>query len=98
MKYEDGYLIMEEGDIKLMSGLKLDRIEKSYEVVRFLSGMAELKGGMTEYLNERLSVNDRTTRQELQMEVMKLYIEICDMCSARAREAVADAGESIQMQ
>lgn len=97
MKYEDGHLIMEEADIQLMAGLRLDRIEKSYEVVQFLSGLAELKEGMTEYLNERLSMNDKTTRQELQMEVMKLYIEVCDMCSARAREAAADAGASIQM-
>lgn len=91
MKYENGYLILDEVDTRLLSALRPAKIEPSYEVNQFLSELTDAKVGATEYMKNISSRNDKTERDELVIETVQLFVEVCDCCIARARQAMADA-------
>jgi len=95
MKLDGGYLIMDEFDIKLLSGLEPMRIEERYEVNQFIAEMVDWKESLTRYLGKRTATNDQTMHEELQVEVVELYIQMCETCIDRARKAIRDAGANI---
>ncbi len=98
MKLENGNLVLNIDEIKLLSLVTMQQIDPQYTVEEFIGSMASIKAESEEYIRETQSKPDFSKRDELKIGVTEAVIEVCEMLSERAYSIVQDAGYTIKWQ
>ena len=98
MKYEDGYLILSNLEVKHVTSMLMRTVEQRQHASSFVGTMVEVKTFSWEMIGEIEAKDTRTERDQLIAELLQVLGECCDMMIDKANDAAEVAGCSIKLQ
>jgi len=97
MRYEEGYLILDEQEVAILSSVLRKDAESRHEAESFVSTLSEMKIKATRHMRLLAIVQPETVRDKLMEETLVEYLKAFDLLLSRSYASAEKAGASIRM-
>lgn len=98
MQFDDGYLILDEGERSLLSAVSMKDIDPQYPAAYFIGSLAQMKFEAEEYIKQIELKQDQDRRDALKIEITRHLIDTVDSLTEEGYAAAAASGKPVLWQ